>query len=111
MIYLLGGSGYVGQAYQALLARKGIPFRNIRRAEANYTDAEVLGRLLRDGRPEFLINAAGYKIWPAEVESLMFAHPAIQECCVIAAPDARRGESVKAIVVLKEGDVIPIFEG
>jgi dTDP-4-dehydrorhamnose reductase len=60
MVYLLGGSGYVGQAYQALLARKGIPFRNIRRAEANYADAEVLGRLLRDGRPEFLINAAGY---------------------------------------------------
>jgi dTDP-4-dehydrorhamnose reductase len=60
MIYLLGGSGYVGQAYQALLARKGIPFRNIRRAEANYTDGEVLGRLLREGRPEFLINAAGY---------------------------------------------------
>ena len=60
MIYLLGGSGYVGQAYQALLARKGIPFRNIRRAEANYADGEVLGRLLRDGRPEFLINAAGY---------------------------------------------------
>ncbi len=36
MIYLLGGSGYVGQAYQALLTRKGIPFRNLRRAKVNY---------------------------------------------------------------------------
>ncbi len=33
MIYLLGGSGYVGSAYQALLARKGLAFRNVRRAD------------------------------------------------------------------------------
>ena len=60
MIYLLGGSGYVGHAYQALLTRKGIPFRNLRRAELDYTNREVLrGALLRD-KPEFLINAAGY---------------------------------------------------
>ena len=60
MIYLLGGSGYVGQAYQALLARKGIPFRNLRRADVDYTNPAVLrASLLRD-QPEFLINAAGY---------------------------------------------------
>ena len=60
MIYLLGGSGYVGQAYQALLARKGIPFRNLRRAELDYTSPPVLTAALRRDRPEFLINAAGY---------------------------------------------------
>ena len=60
MIYLLGGSGYVGQAYQALLARKGIPFRNLRRAELDYTSPAVLTAALRRDRPEFLINAAGY---------------------------------------------------
>ncbi len=48
-----------------------------------------------------MINAAGYKVWPAEVESLMYRHPAIQEACVIGAKDARRGETVKAIVVIK----------
>jgi dTDP-4-dehydrorhamnose reductase len=60
MIYLLGGSGYVGQAYQALLARKGIPFRNLRRAEVDYTDPAILTEALQRDRPEFLINAAGY---------------------------------------------------
>lgn len=60
MIYLLGGSGYVGHAYQALLARKGIPFRNLRRAEVNYADRTTLTELLRREKPEFLINAAGY---------------------------------------------------
>jgi dTDP-4-dehydrorhamnose reductase len=60
MIYLLGGSGYVGQAYQALLSRKGIRFRNVRRAELDYTDGELLRSALRQDRPEFLINAAGY---------------------------------------------------
>ncbi|MEO7412041.1 MAG: sugar nucleotide-binding protein [Opitutaceae bacterium] len=60
MIYLLGGSGYVGQAYQALLAAKGIPFRNLRRAESDYTNPEVLRTALLRDKPEFLINAAGY---------------------------------------------------
>ncbi|MBI5426160.1 MAG: sugar nucleotide-binding protein [Opitutae bacterium] len=60
MIYLLGGSGYVGHAYQALLTRKGIPFRNLRRADVNYADRATLTDLLRREKPEFLINAAGY---------------------------------------------------
>lgn len=60
MIYLLGGSGYVGHAYQALLTQKGIPFRNLRRAQIDYTNRDMLrAELLRD-KPEFLINAAGY---------------------------------------------------
>src|SRR5476649_2109053 len=60
MIYLLGGSGYVGQAYQALLQSKNIPFKSLRRAEVDYTDVAVLTAALRADRPEFLINAAGY---------------------------------------------------
>ena len=60
MIYLLGGSGYVGQAYQTLLTQKGIPFRNLRRAEVNYADPAVLTAALRADKPAFLINAAGY---------------------------------------------------
>ncbi len=66
-----------------------------------------LGRIDEDGyffiadRLKRMINAAGYKVWPAEVESAMYRHPAILECCVIAAPDARLGETVKAVVVLK----------
>jgi dTDP-4-dehydrorhamnose reductase len=60
MIYLLGGSGYVGQAYQALLAARGIPFRNLRRAEVDYSNPDILRAALLRDKPEFLINAAGY---------------------------------------------------
>jgi dTDP-4-dehydrorhamnose reductase len=60
MILLLGGSGYVGSAYQALFARRGLLFRNLRRADLDYTDRAVLTGLLRREKPDFLINAAGY---------------------------------------------------
>ncbi|MCC6657316.1 MAG: long-chain fatty acid--CoA ligase [Rhodocyclaceae bacterium] len=53
-------------------------------------------------RAKRMINASGYKVWPAEVEALLYGHPAIQEACVIGARDAHRGETVKAVVVLKE---------
>jgi fatty-acyl-CoA synthase len=48
-----------------------------------------------------MINASGYKVWPAEVESLMFRHPAVAEACVIATRDNYRGENVKAVIVLR----------
>ncbi|HVT71781.1 MAG TPA: sugar nucleotide-binding protein [Lacunisphaera sp.] len=60
MIILLGGSGYVGSAYQAFLQRKGLPFRSLRRAEFDYTNRAALAELLRREKPAFLINAAGY---------------------------------------------------
>lgn len=60
MIYLLGGAGYVGQAYQKLLQRKGYAFRSLRRSEIDYTDTDTLARALAADRPAFLINAAGY---------------------------------------------------
>jgi fatty-acyl-CoA synthase len=50
-----------------------------------------------------MINTSGYKVWPAEVETLLFEHPAIQEACVVATRDARCGEVVKAFVVLRTG--------
>ena len=50
-----------------------------------------------------MINASGFKVWPAEVENLLFSHPAVQEACVIAARDDYRGETVKALIVLRPG--------
>ena len=50
-----------------------------------------------------MINAAGFKVWPAEVEALMYKHPDIKEVCVIASLDPRRGETVKAVVVRRDG--------
>ncbi len=66
-----------------------------------------LGRADEDGyfyisdRLKRMINAAGMKVWPAEVEAAMYRHPAIKECCIIASPDERRGETVKLVAVLK----------
>jgi fatty-acyl-CoA synthase len=56
-----------------------------------------------------MINASGFKVWPAEVEALLFRHPAVQEACIIAARDPYRGETVKAVVVLRADarDVYP----
>src|SRR5258706_6181746 len=49
-----------------------------------------------------MINCSGFKVWPAEVEAMLYAHPAIQEACVVGARDAYRGETVKAFVILKK---------
>ena len=48
-----------------------------------------------------MINTAGYKVWPAEVEMTFYTHPHIREVAIVSAPDARRGEMVKAFVALK----------
>jgi fatty-acyl-CoA synthase len=48
-----------------------------------------------------MINASGFKVWPTEVELLMYQHPAILEACVIGTRDAHRGETVKALIVLR----------
>lgn len=70
-----------------------------------------LGRVDEDGyfymtdRLKRMINASGFKVWPAEVEALMFRHPAIQEACIIAARDSYRGETVKAVIVLRPSHV------
>ncbi|NKJ47775.1 long-chain fatty acid--CoA ligase [Burkholderia sp. SG-MS1] len=64
-----------------------------------------LGHIDEDGyffmtdRLKRMINASGYKVWPAEVEALMYRHPAIHEVCVIGVKDEKRGETVKALVV------------
>jgi fatty-acyl-CoA synthase len=66
-----------------------------------------LGKMDEEGyffivdRLKRMINASGYKVWPTEIESLMYQHAAVQEACIIGAKDAHRGETVKAVIVLK----------
>jgi dTDP-4-dehydrorhamnose reductase len=60
MIILLGGTGYVGSAIQAVLERRGLPFQTVSRTHVDYASQAVLVKLLADCRPDFLINAAGY---------------------------------------------------
>jgi len=67
-----------------------------------------LGRMDGEGyffitdRLKRMINASGFKVWPSEVELLLFKCPLVQEACIIASRDAYRGETVKAVVVLRQ---------
>jgi fatty-acyl-CoA synthase len=66
-----------------------------------------LGRMDEEGyffitdRLKRMINASGFKVWPTEVELLLFKCPLVLEACVIGAQDAYRGETVKALVVVR----------
>lgn len=60
MILLLGGNGYVGTAFKRYFERRSIPYRNLSRGTTNYASADVLRQLIRETKPTFLINAAGY---------------------------------------------------
>jgi fatty-acyl-CoA synthase len=73
--------------------------RYFRTGDLAYVDDE--GYFFMVDRLKRMINASGYKVWPAEVETLLYAHTAILEACVIACKDSDRGEGVKALVVLK----------
>ena len=72
--------------------------RWLRTGDLGYVDADgyyfIVDRLKR------MINSSGYKVWPAECEMLLYSHPAVAECAVISAPDPRRGEKVRAVVML-----------
>lgn len=75
-----------------------------RTGDLGYRDEE--GFFFFTDRLKRMINASGYKVWPAEVESIMYQHPDVQECCIIAAKDDYRGETVKAVVVKRSGSTL-----
>ncbi|HEX3847215.1 MAG TPA: long-chain-fatty-acid--CoA ligase [Steroidobacteraceae bacterium] len=66
-----------------------------------------IGEIDEDGyffmvdRLKRMINASGYKVWPSEVESSMYQHPAVLEACVIGVKDSHRGQTVKALIVTR----------
>lgn len=78
--------------------------RYFRTGDLAHVDEE--GYFFLVDRLKRMINASGYKVWPAEVESLLYAHPAIQEACVVGFRDPQRGESVKVVAVLRAGGSI-----
>lgn len=82
---------------QAFVEFEGKQF--FRTGDLGYMDEE--GYFFLTDRLKRMINASGFKVWPAEVEALLYDNPAVQEACVIAARDAYRGETVKAVVVLR----------
>jgi fatty-acyl-CoA synthase len=82
---------------QAFVEHDGKRF--FRTGDLGYYDEE--GYFFITDRLKRMINASGYKVWPAEVEAMLYAHPDVQEACVIGALDGYRGETVKAVIVLK----------
>ncbi len=61
-------------------------------------------------RKKDLINASGYKVWPRDVEEILFEHPKVREAAVIGIPDPTRGETVKAFIVLEPGQTCTVEE-
>jgi long-chain acyl-CoA synthetase len=78
-----------------------LPGGELRTGDVGFMDAD--GWFYLVDRKKDMINASGYKIWPREVEDLLYTHPAVREVAVIGVPDPERGETVKAFVSLKAG--------
>jgi fatty-acyl-CoA synthase len=53
-------------------------------------------------RVKRMINASGFKVWPTEIEGVLYQHPAVLQACVVGIPDERRGETVKAFIILNK---------
>ena len=88
--------GYWNQPEQTRLA---MPDGALRTGDVGFVDTE--GWFYIVDRKKDQINAGGYKIWPREVEDVLYEHPAVREAAVIGVPDPYRGETVKAYVSLK----------
>lgn len=88
---------------EAILVRNGR--RYLRTGDLGYVDED--GYFFLVDRLKRMINVAGFKVWPAEVETVLHEHEEIREACVVAKPDRRRGECVKAFIVLVEHGSAP----
>lgn len=84
MITLLGASGYIGEAFARDLDRRGKKYEKLSRASVDYTRFEALLKYLRDRRPEFVVNAAGYTGKPNV------------DACEIARADTLQGNTLLA---------------
>ncbi len=73
----------------------------LRSGDVGFVDAD--GWVFLIDRKKDMISASGYKVWPRDVEDVLYMHPAVREAAVIGVPDAYRGETVKAVVSLKHG--------
>ncbi|MGW7025037.1 class I adenylate-forming enzyme family protein [Streptomyces decoyicus] len=80
---------------------EAIPDGELHTGDIGFMDAG--GWLYVVDRKKDMINASGFKVWPREVEDVLYSHPAVREAAVVGVPDAYRGESVKAYVSLRPG--------
>jgi long-chain acyl-CoA synthetase len=83
---------------------ESLPGGELRTGDVGFMDPD--GWFYLVDRKKDMINAAGYKVWPREVEDVLYGHPAVREAAVIGVPDQYRGETVKAFVSLKPGAAV-----
>jgi long-chain acyl-CoA synthetase len=77
------------------------PGGELRTGDIGFMDSD--GWLYVVDRKKDMINASGFKVWPREVEDVLYTHPSVREAAVVGVPDPYRGESVKAYVSLRPG--------
>ncbi|MFG3082614.1 class I adenylate-forming enzyme family protein [Streptomyces parvulus] len=77
------------------------PGGELRTGDIGFMDAR--GWLYVVDRKKDMINASGFKVWPREVEDVLYTHPAVREAAVVGVPDGYRGETVKAYISLRPG--------
>lgn len=77
------------------------PGGELRTGDIGFMDPE--GWLYVVDRKKDMINASGFKVWPREVEDVLYTHPAVREAAVVGVPDGYRGETVKAYISLRPG--------
>ncbi|WP_246574078.1 class I adenylate-forming enzyme family protein [Streptomyces genisteinicus] len=80
---------------------EAFPGGELRTGDIGFMDAD--GWLYVVDRKKDMINASGFKVWPREVEDVLYTHPAVREAAVVGVPDAYRGETVRAYVSLRPG--------
>ena len=80
---------------------ESLPGGELRTGDVGFMDAD--GWFYIVDRKKDMINASGYKVWPREVEDVLYTHPDVREVAVVGVPDEYRGESVKAYVSLNDG--------
>jgi long-chain acyl-CoA synthetase len=83
-------------------SERAIPGGALHTGDVGFMDAD--GWFYVVDRKKDQINAAGFKVWPREVEDVLYGHPAVREAAVVGVPDAYRGETVKAFVSLRPGE-------
>ena len=80
---------------------KALPGGELRTGDIGFMDEN--GWFYLVDRKKDMIVASGFKVWPREVEEVLYLHPSVREAAVIGMPDAYRGETIKAVISLKPG--------
>ena len=104
---LLAYAGGMPLGYYKDSEKTAKTFREIRGARyvmpGDYVTVAADGGIDFLGRGSSVVNSGGEKVYPAEVEEVLFAHPAVADCAIVGTPDRRWGEAVTALVVLNDG--------